>query len=142
MKGSAWLVPPIPRHSLPFPLCSLSEWSEREKRVSNGFISTGQELTACLQWSGLDPHCPKKHTTLLWTALCQLRTEDSRSQNIRRATAEASSLLFIGHSIQHTARGRAGFFVSIRHIAGRRSEFLGLLGDLPILDGRRAWGQS
>jgi len=40
--------------------CSLSEWSEREKRISNGFISTGLELTACLQWSGLDPHCTAK----------------------------------------------------------------------------------
>ena len=39
---------------------SLSEWSEREKRISNGFISTGLELTACIQWSGLDPHCTSK----------------------------------------------------------------------------------
>ena len=40
------------------------------------------------------------------------RTEDSRSQNVRRA-AKASYLLFIGHSIQHTAEeGRAGFIVA------------------------------
>ena len=61
-----------PRHALPLPLCSLSEWSEREKRLSSGFISTGQELTACLQWSGLDPLCTLKRTT----------TKMSRRQNI------------------------------------------------------------
>ena len=45
---------------------------------------------------------------------------------------EASCLPIYWTKLQHTARGRAGFLVSVRHIAGERTEFLGLLGDLPI----------
>ena len=98
-----------PRYSLPFPLCSLSEWSEREKRISNGFISTGQELTACLQWSGLDPHCTLKHTTFAF-----VRYTIGTKLSPRRSNLNIPSST---HNAQKTWQGPPLFAIGYRRTA-------------------------